>query len=889
MSDNNRKEIMRADRDTSGMGQRESMPMGANPEDAGVARLRTVPVSKEPLIGEGHMPGEYGGCTVPRAEGGESSFDTIRGNDAGGYLEQPPRIKGFELASYAIPAGWRGQESAETQYVNQEWLTKLAHGALRPMIEQLPPGSALVTEYVLVPRGNGALSMKCRLGIEAPEGIATRLANDLAVCLASLSDHFGFRDAPNMASKSMGALESWVVQPLAAICVDQAGTMGFARPEGRASSVRLPIPHPPVVGEPGPDANTGTVNLGNFIKAARALRQGLRVRIRLVRECLPESTREVLERLLRADPAILREDTEMGTLASQPALYQLMRGWVGNPKDILRLQAEVDSPIGHPPSGSLLRMLGAVLFPGLRVETVAKRAISRAVAGTIDLTDAIPLAGSLPPLLPLPAMLEALDYPRHFSNPNVTLPGEGILLGHAQVGGFEQPVRITLGDRTRHVYLLGATGTGKSTLLLSMVRQDMEDGRGLALIDPHGDLFNLVMAAVPPHRLPDLVVIDPSDDRRLVGLNPLDFGGAPTLTRVNRVINDLLDIFGELWDMKEVAGPAFEQYFRNTFLLASTTPESKPPEGLPKGPPTLLTAIEVMRNREFRDYLLDRCAKSFLGADVGGEVVRFFRSAHAVSGDHSFVNWVPYVTSKLARFTNNPQLRRLLCTPKRTVDFRQAIDRGAIILVKLSKGYLGDLDTRMIGMLVTKYLFHAALSRGDVASSKRRPFYLFLDEFQNFISRDVPDILSEARKYGLHLTLAHQTLGQFKAQGYSSMLDAVLGNVATKLVFRVGLQEARQLEGEYLPHFDARAMAAMPDRYVLARVLVNNKPTSPFVFKTAHCDMPSADPATASLIGMATREKESRRRDPTVPPRNAEGGKAKGPVPALTLALEEYR
>jgi hypothetical protein len=386
--------------------------------------------------------------------------------------------------------------------------------------------------------------------------------------------------------------------------------------------------------------------------------------------------------------------------------------------------------------------------------------------------------------------------------------------------------------------MLGATGTGKSTLLLGMMRQDMEAGRGLALIDPHGDLFHLVLASLPPNRRADLVVIDPSDEQHLVGLNPLDFGGAPNLTRVNRVTNDLLDIFEELFDMKVAGGPIFEQYFRNTFLLASTTPEDKPPEGLPKGPPTLLTAIEVMRNREFRDFLLDRCSMSYLGADIGGEVVRFFRSAHTVSGDHSFANFVPYVTSKLARFTNNPQLRRLLCTPRRTMNFRQAIDRGAIILVKLSKGYLGDLDTRMIGMLITKYLFHAALSRGDVASRERRPFYLYLDEFQNFISPDVPDILSEARKYGLHLTLAHQTLGQFKAEGHSSLLDAVLGNVATKLMFRVGLQEAKLLEGEYLPHFDARAMAALPDRYVLARVLVNNKPSPPFVFKTADSPLP---------------------------------------------------
>lgn len=795
-----------------------------------------------PLIGEEQISGRLHGVSLS-LNALEKTLATSHTCDASVQIKESPQVMGFELASYAIPAGWRVQDNVENQLLNQKWLSKLANAALQPMVQQLPPGASLVTEYVLVPKGNGALSLKCRLGVEASENMASRLTHDLAVCLATLSDHFGFRDISDFASKSKGALETWVIQPLTAICIDPSGAMGFTHLEQKASTVRLPLPDSPTANEPWPEARTGAGSLENFIKAARAMRYGLRVRIRLVGESLPESTSETLGQLLNGDPAIVIGNAETGRLSGQTSLIQLMRGWIGSSRDILRLKAEVDCPVGHLPSGSLLRMLAAVLFPGLRVDIVSKSAVSGAASGTIDLSDAIPLTGPLPPLMPPPALLESLDFPRHFINPSVSLPADGILLGHAQVGGFEQPVRISECDRSRHVYLLGATGTGKSTLLLSMLRQDMEAGRGLALIDPHGDLFHLAMAAIPPQRRSDLVVINPADEKHAVGLNPLDFGGTPTLTRVNRVINDLLDIFGELWDMKEVAGPAFEQYFRNTFLLASTTPEDNPPEGLPKGPPTLLTAIEVMRNREFRDFLLDRCPMSYLGADVGGEVVRFFRSAHAVSGDHSFVNWVPYVTSKLARFTNNPQLRRLLCTPRRTVDFRQAIDRGAIILVKLSKGYLGDLDTRMIGMLITKYLFHAALSRGDVASSERRPFYLFLDEFQNFISlsRDVPDILSEARKYGLHLTLAHQTLGQFKSEGRSSMLDAVLGNVATKLMFRVGLQEAKQLEGEYLPHFDARAMTALPDRYVLARVLVNNKPSPPFVFKTADSPLPPTE------------------------------------------------
>jgi hypothetical protein len=719
------------------------------------------------------------------------------------------------------------------------------------MVEQLTLGSSLVTEYVLVPRGNGALLLKCKLGVEAPDGIATQLTQDLAVCLATLSDHFGFRDASDFASKPKGALETWVIRPLAATCVDPSGTMGFTRLEEKASRVRLPLPDLSTTKELWPEARTGEGNLENFIKAARAMRHGLRVRLRLVRESLPESTSETLEGLLKGDPAIVIGNVEARRLTDQPFLVQLMRGWNGNSRDILRLKAEVDCPVGHPPSGSLLRMLAAAMFPGLRVNIVLKSEISDSASGTIDLSDAIPLAGTLPSLLPPPSLLESLDFPRHFVNPSVTLPADGILLGYAQVGGFEQPVRISQADRSRHVYIVGGSGTGKSTLMSSMIRQDMEAGNNLFLIETDGELTMNTKKWVPDHRQKDLIVIDPSDENSLVGLNPLDFGGVPSITQVNRVINDMLDSFSEWFDMKVVGGPAFEQYFRNTFLLASTTPEDNPPPGLPKGPPTLLTVIEVMRNRTFRNFLLDQCPQSFLGSDIGGEVVRFFQSAEAITGDHAFVNFTTHVTSKLTRYINNPKVRKIMCTPRRTLDFRQIIDGSAIVLVVLPKGILGGFDTQILGSLIIKSVFYAALSRADVPSSQRRPVCLYLDEFQSFLNpdnRDLSHALAEVRKYNLHLVMAHQTLGQFRADGHSSMMDAVLGNVGTKLMFRMGLLEAKQLEGEHLPYFDARAMAALPDRHVLARVLVNNRPSPSFVFKTADSPLPPTeqDATTAS-------------------------------------------
>jgi hypothetical protein len=746
----------------------------------------------------------------------------------------PEPSYGFELASYALPAFRQGHERALRQSVDDEAFARVVNSALHPMVEQLPLGAALVTEYIFLAKDDGAVSLTFRLLIDASPSDVGNLRNELAVCLATLSDYFGFRvEASCHTANQWKSTETLVVRPTTISFGPRSGSIGFTGEEVSLETVRLPVPEI----TPGQTSNMGASprSLSNFIKAARATRHSLRVRIRMTREHLSATTSHMLEKLLKQDSVPLDANMEMPRIGQMTLLRQL-EGWAESSGDVLRLAVEADYPAPQAPASSLLRILAAELYPGLRVEIVAKNQLSISVEDAIDLGGVIPLSGPLPPMLPSPYMLEAMDFARHFVNPRVSLPAHGMLLGHAQLAAFERPVRIAESDRSRHMYLLGATGTGKSTLILNMIRQDMEAGHGVALIDPHGDLFDQVLASVPTSRHSDLIIIDPHDPRFPVGLNPFDFDGAPSVSKANRVINDFLDIFSELWNMREAGGPSFEMYFRNTYLLACTTPENAPPAGLPKGPPTLLTASEVMRDRAFRKRLLAGCQTSFLGADVGGEVARFFQSAHEVSGDHSFANWVPYVTSKVARFTNNLTLRKLMCSPKRTVNFRAAMDSGAIILVKLNKGSLGELDARMIGMLITKYLFHAALSRADQSPEARRPFYLYLDEFQNFVTRDIPGMLAEARKFRLHLILAHQTLGQLKEQGPASTLDALLGNIATRLYFRVGLQEAHLLENEFLPYFDGQTISTLPDRYVLARLLVHNKPTPAFIFETPWCD-----------------------------------------------------
>ena len=451
--------------------------------------------------------------------------------------------------------------------------------------------------------------------------------------------------------------------------------------------------------------------------------------------------------------------------------------------------------------------------------------------------------GSMPPpLLPAPPMLESLSFPRHYANPTVVLADDGLHLGRAHIGGVVVDVRMPHADRSLHTYALGATGTGKSTLLYNMASQDIHAGHGLVVIDPHGDLFDQLLLAVPPNRRADLLVIDPDDERFCPCLNPMDFDGKPDAEAVNRVANDLLAIFDRIYDMKVAGGPIFEDYFRHSMLLAAVAPSCGPPdeEGTV---PTLVTVGHVLRNREFRKACIARLDQ-FYGPRPAAEIRQFIELAQKASGDTAFENIAVYVSVKLSRFVTNATMRKLFCSGRRSLDFREIMDGRRILLVNLSKGDLGSHDSRFIGMMLTKYLFNAALSRADVPRQHRTPFYFYLDEFQNFVSSDIPDMLAEARKFGVHLVLANQTLGQLTDGGRRETLDAVLGNVATRLFFRVGQTEAAAVEAGFTPYFDDQTLANLPDRHVLCRLQINGRPTLPFVFQTSP---PLPLPAGASV------------------------------------------
>lgn len=401
------------------------------------------------------------------------------------------------------------------------------------------------------------------------------------------------------------------------------------------------------------------------------------------------------------------------------------------------------------------------------------------------------------------------------------LPSDGTRLGRNVHRNDERPIFITPEDRLRHFYIIGQTGTGKTTLMKNMINQDIAAGAGVCLIDPHGSDIDDVLAAVPESRLDDVIYFDPAHYDRVMGLNMLEYD----VTRPEQktfVVNELFSIFQKLYaSTPEAMGPMFEQYFRNATLLVMEDPESGN---------TLLDISRVLSDAQYRRYKLERATNPV--------VVQFWQEiATKAGGQASLENVVPYIVSKFDVFTANDYLRPIIGQQESAFDFRRVMDEQKILLVNLSKGRLGDINANLIGMIVVGKILMAALSRVDDASHALPPFYLHMDEFQNISTDSISAILSEARKYKLGLTMAHQ----FMAQLDPAIKDAVFGNVGSMAAFRVGSEDAAALEHQFAPPFTAHDLMQVPNRQAYLRLLANGTPTKPFSLVTD----PPAEHATS--------------------------------------------
>ncbi len=397
----------------------------------------------------------------------------------------------------------------------------------------------------------------------------------------------------------------------------------------------------------------------------------------------------------------------------------------------------------------------------------------------------------------------------------------GTFLGTNSYRNVDTPIYMEPEDRLRHLYVIGQTGTGKTTLLKNMIIQDIKAGAGVCFIDPHGTDVLDILANIPEDRYQDVIYFDPSHTERPMALNMLEYDrNFPE--QKTFVVNELFSIFQKLYGgVPESLGPMFEQYFRNATMLVIEDPDTGS---------TLLDVSRVMTNKAFRDLKISNCKNP---------VVKQFWTevAEKAGGEASLANIVPYITSKFDVFLANDIMRPIIAQEKSSFNFREIMDERKILLVNLSKGRLGDINANLIGLILVGKILMAALSRVDMVGKDFPPFYLYMDEFQNITTDSIATILSEARKYKLSLNVAHQ----FIAQLQEKIRDAVFGNVGSMVTYRVGAEDAEFLEKQFSPVFTAKDIMNIDNYNAYVKMLVGGKPVKAFNVRAASA--PKGNPA----------------------------------------------
>lgn len=399
------------------------------------------------------------------------------------------------------------------------------------------------------------------------------------------------------------------------------------------------------------------------------------------------------------------------------------------------------------------------------------------------------------------------------------LATEGILLGNNVYRGEKREVRFSEKDRGRHHYIIGQTGTGKSVYLGALARQDIIRGDGVCVVDPHGDLIEDILNYIPKERAKDVILFNPSDMDRPMGLNILE-GDTPEEQDMasSHATEIFIKIFGD-----EIFGPRIQHYFRNACLTLMEDKE----EGA-----TLIDVPRIFTDDAFMKYKV---------AKVTNPVVRsFWEHEYASTGDRERQEMIPYFSAKFGPFITNSIMRNTIGQTKSAFNFRQAMDEKKILLINLSKGKIGDLNTQLLGLVIVAQIQMAAMGRADIPEAQRTNFYLYVDEFQNFATDTFCSILSEARKYRLILIMAHQYINQLVVSKFGStstqIRDAVFGNVGTLQSFKVGAEDAEYLAKEYAPVLTEQDIIGIPNYKAYIKLNVHNATSRPFSLETIYSE-----------------------------------------------------
>lgn len=394
------------------------------------------------------------------------------------------------------------------------------------------------------------------------------------------------------------------------------------------------------------------------------------------------------------------------------------------------------------------------------------------------------------------------------SPPPSNLPTEGLHLGYVNYRSSRTEVYMKEADRRRHLYVIGKSGSGKSVLIGNLAIQDIIAGKGVAVIDPHGDLVEDVLAHVPKERADDVILFDPSDMERPIGLNMLE---AKSDDQKDFAVQEMIAIFYKLFP-PEMIGPMFEHQMRNVMLTLMADLNNPG------------TIIDIPRM--FTD---DSYVKIYLKKLKDPVVRAFWEKEMAKTSDFHKSEMLGYLVSKVGRFVGNEMMRNIMGQQKSGFDFRDIMDKKKILLVNLAKGKTGEVNSKLIGLIIVAKLQMAAMGRADMAEEDRQDFYLYIDEFQNFITDSISTILSEARKYRLDLTIGHQYMGQLTDdKGRSDVRDAVLGNVGTMCVGRIGPEDSEILAKEFAPTFGSYDLLNPPPFSYYTKILIDGKGSKPF-------------------------------------------------------------
>jgi hypothetical protein len=382
---------------------------------------------------------------------------------------------------------------------------------------------------------------------------------------------------------------------------------------------------------------------------------------------------------------------------------------------------------------------------------------------------------------------------------------EGFLLGYNEFRGIKKPIRLSANDRRRHTYVIGQTGTGKSGLLENLAFQDMMDGKGFAFIDPHGDSAEKLLGMVPKERVEDVIYFSPADMEMPVGLNLFEFDNQD---QRDFLIQETIAMLYRLYDPGHtgIIGPRYEHWFRNAALTIMSDPAGS----------TFIDVPQVFNDQSFTDEKLKHVTDR--------TVLDFWNKEMAQTSEANKSEVLGWFVSKFGAFLSNEMMRNILGQTKSGFNLRDIMDNKKILLVNLSKGRTGEINSQLLGMIFVMKFQAAAMGRADIPEEERVDFTLYVDEFQNFATDSFESILSEARKYKLNLVLANQ----FMTQLTDKIREAIIGNIGTVISGRIGITDAEILQKKFIPTFDAEDLTRLPNFQTVSTVMINNVPSAAF-------------------------------------------------------------